>query len=85
MDSASAERFKVENALLAFAWACFNTPELCQSDGKYIADLAKKKIEMLIDFASVGLGAPAIARKFVSPVKPGFSLEDLQPFPRPRT
>ncbi len=62
-DPASEERAKVENALLDFTWECLNTSELCQSDGERIADLARAKIQQLVQRATVGLGAPTTARK----------------------
>jgi hypothetical protein len=82
-DPSSEEYTKVETARLAMEWMCLNSVDLCPADGEHIADLIKAKIENFARRAS-GVQAPlAIQREFSATTTLGFSLDDIDPFPRP--
>jgi hypothetical protein len=82
-DPTSGERGKVENALLAFRWECINTPDLCEEDGERCADFTTAKIEAFIKRASLGLSSVSRVRAYGEVPTDGFSLDDIELFPRP--
>lgn len=79
----SEERAKVDNALLAFQWVCLNTPDLCPQDAGNVADMVGARIAGFIQRAGTGLAPAAAGKSYGAPSEPGFSLEDVEPFPRP--
>lgn len=81
-DANSEERAKVENALLAFQWQCLNTPDLCSQDAEHLADIVNRKIQGFIQRASAGLAPAASGRGLTKGPAHGFSLDEIEPFPR---
>lgn len=79
----SEERNKVEDALYAFTWQCANSQDLCPEDADRVADLTKKKIQGLMNQANLGLGPVATSRAVGRIPTDGFSLDDIDLFPRP--
>jgi hypothetical protein len=79
-DAASDERKKVEAALTNLQWQCLSTPELCTGDGESIAIACKENVVNFMRIAGSGLSE---GRGTESKKKPGFSLEDIHPAPRP--
>ena len=85
-DADSEERKKIEGALLALEWECEKTPELCPEDADRVADLARASILKHIQRASLGLAPQAAVRAVTAGgggVSHGFSLGDVDLFPRP--
>jgi hypothetical protein len=82
-DTSSEEGAKVADALVAFQWKCLNTPDLCPEDADRVADLLAAKIQDLRRRASSALGPVATRRDVMTAPAPGFSLDDIQLFPRP--
>lgn len=85
----SDEQNKVEDALFAFRWECINSEDLCPDDGARVADMADARVKSLIAAGAGGLSftgtrgldeIPAAAAHSL----PGFSLNDIALFPRPR-
>jgi len=82
VDSSSEECAKVKDKLLAFQWECLRTPDLCEDDAQHVADLVGAKIQRFIQRASVELIPAATGRGDVTAAALGFSLNDIEPFPR---
>jgi hypothetical protein len=88
----SEEQGKVEDALLAFRWACINCEDLCPDDAARVADLARTSVQDLIAAGAGGLKKLSATRSldevsFDAPAKTapsGFSLDNIALFPRPR-
>jgi hypothetical protein len=80
----SDERNKVEDALFAFRWQCINCEDLCPADGKRVANLTQQKIEEFIDQSSGGLKTLSTRDidEIEEPPAAGFSLDDIDLFPR---
>jgi hypothetical protein len=77
-DPNAEERRTVEDALASLRWQCLNTTELCDGDGRRIADAAKAKIQQFMTETSGGLSRGD--EKKTS----GFSFDDLEGvWPRP--
>lgn len=76
---ASQLALKVKEELLFFRLECLECAELCPPDAVRIADQAEERIKVLVTQAAASLTS---ARSISGP-DPRFSLDDLEPFPRP--
>jgi hypothetical protein len=82
-DPKSDEFAKVQDALAACVWECTNNPDLCEADGDRCADLISAKIESYIQRYGKNLKPFAIDRAYGDIPTDGFSLQDIELFPRP--
>jgi hypothetical protein len=78
-DATSDERKEVEGALANLQWQCVSSPELCAGDGVRIARACKERILSYMNLATGGLAN----RDRVGNKDVGFSLDEIQAFPRP--
>jgi hypothetical protein len=84
----SDERNQVDQALYAFRWACLHCDDLCRADALRVADLAQDDVTALL--SGGGIKAPATRSlddfdvAHARPSAPGFSLDKIALFPRPR-
>ncbi len=82
-DPKSDEAGKVQDALADCVWECMNSPDLCESDGGRCADLISANIDSYIERYSKNIKPFAAEREYGDVPTEGFSLEDVELFPRP--
>ncbi|MGB6724370.1 MAG: hypothetical protein WBE74_00615 [Terracidiphilus sp.] len=82
-DPKSEENGKVQDALAACIWECTNNPDLCEEDGERCADLISAKIDSYVRRYSKNLSSFATDRAYGDIPTDGFSLQDIELFPRP--
>lgn len=84
----SEQQNRVQDALYAFRWACLNCEDLCPDDGARVADLTLTRVKSLIAAgSSLNLTGTRGLDEVSAPAPrapSGFSLDEIQLFPRKR-